>query len=122
MGSERAPLAEATADQPAPPPLGVPAVDEVVGDLSDHPRRAWIVHRYFRDMRQVIAECARVTRPGGHVVLVVCPSNVRRVPIPTHRFLVKLADAAPARRRLELVDCRERTIQSTAPSPRRKPG
>ena len=110
VGSERAPLAEATADQPTPPPMGVPAVDEVVGDLSDHPRRAWTVHRYFRDMRQVIAECARVTRPGGHVVLVVCPSNVRRVPIPTHRFLVKLADAAPACCRLELVDCRERTI------------
>lgn len=110
VGSERAPLAEATADQRTPPPLGVPTVDEVVGDLGGHPRRAWVVHRYFRDMRQVVAKCARVTRPGGHVVLVVCPSNVRRVPIPTHRLLVGLAEAAPASRRLELIECRERTI------------
>jgi DNA modification methylase len=110
VGSERAPLAEATADRPIPPPLGVAGVDEVVSDLASEPRRAWIVYRYFREMRQVLAECARVTRPDGHVVLVVCPSNVRRVPIPTHRLLIELAGAAPHDRRLELVDCRERTI------------
>jgi hypothetical protein len=32
---------------------------------------------------------ARVTCPGGHVVLVVCPSNIRQVPIPNH-ILVQL--------------------------------
>ncbi|MDA8283253.1 MAG: DNA methyltransferase [Actinomycetota bacterium] len=110
LGSERAPLAEATAGQRTPPPLGVGGVDQVVASLHDDPRRAWIVHRYFREMRRVLAECARVTRPGGHVVLVVCPSNVRRVPIPTHRLLTELASVAPGDRRLELVDCRERTI------------
>lgn len=110
VGSERAPLAEVTANQPVPPPLGVEGVDQVVGDLVSDPRRVWIVYRYFREMRQVLAECARVTRPGGHVVLVVCPSNVRRVPIPTHQLLIEVAGAAPPDRRLELVDCRERTI------------
>jgi SAM-dependent methyltransferase len=110
VGSERAPLAEATVDQPVPSPMGVAGVDEVVGDLAREPRRAWVVFRYFREMRQVLMECARVTRPGGHVVLVVCPSNVRRVPIPTHKLLAELADAAPDDHRLELVDCRERTI------------
>ena len=110
IGSERASLAEATADRPTPPPLGVAGVDEVVDHLGSEPRRAWIVHRYFREMRQVLAECARVIRPGGHMVLVVCPSNVRRVPIPTHRLLTELANAAPSDRRLNLVECRERTI------------
>lgn len=110
VGSERAALAEASPGQATPPALGVPGVDGVVSDLASEPRRGWIVHRYFREMRQVLAECARVTRPGGHVVLVVCPSNVRRVAIPTHRLLAELATAAPPDRRLELVDCRERTI------------
>jgi SAM-dependent methyltransferase len=110
LGSERARLAEATTDQPTPPPLGVEGVDEVVGDLVSDPRRAWVVHKYFREMRRVLAECARVTRPDGYVVLVVCPSNVRRVPIPTHRLLTEVAGAAPDDRRLQLVDCRERTI------------
>lgn len=110
VGSERAAMAEATRNQPMPPSLAVPGVDQVVGGLIGDPRRAWIVHRYFRDMRQVLAECARVIRPGGHVVLVVCPSNVRRIPIPTHHLLIELATAAPPGQRLELVDCRERTI------------
>jgi len=90
---------------------GFDAVDELVTALSATPKRAWIVHRYFRDMALVLGEAARVTHPGGHVVLVVCPSNIRRVAVPTHRVLAELADRAPvADRRLELVECRERTI------------
>lgn len=111
LGSERAPLAEAIPGDPAPPDLGNSEIDEVVDGLSDEPKRAWIVHRYFREMAQVLDECARVLRPGGHMVLVVCPSNVRRVAIPTHRFLVQLAtESASPERRLELIECRARTI------------
>lgn len=110
VGSERAPLAEATASQRLPPLLGEPSVDRIVEALHDSPKRAWIVHRYFRDMRQMLAECARVVRPGGYVVLVVCPSNIRRVVIPTHRLLVDLAQNCPSGAPLELVDSHERTI------------
>jgi SAM-dependent methyltransferase len=110
VGSERAPLAEATADQRVPPLLGEPSVDRIVEALHDSPKRAWIVHRYFRDMRQMLAECARVVRPGGHIVLVVCPSNIRRVVIPTHRLLVDLARNCSSGKPLELVDSHERTI------------
>jgi SAM-dependent methyltransferase len=110
VGSERAPLAEATADQRVPPLLGEPSVDRIVEALHDSPKRAWIVHRYFRDMRQMLAECARVVRPGGHIVLVVCPSNIRRVVIPTHRLLVDLARNCSSGTSLELVDSHERTI------------
>ena len=111
LGSERAPLAEAIPGDPVPPSLGVAEIDEIVEGLSDEPKRAWIVHRYFREMAQVLDECARVLRPGGHMVLVVCPSNVRRVAIPTHWLLAQLAtESAPPERRLELIECRERTI------------
>jgi SAM-dependent methyltransferase len=110
LGSERAALADASRDQPLPAALGLDGVDNVVAGLAGAPRRAWIVHRYFREMHQVLGECARVTRPGGHVVLVVCPSSIRRVVIPTHRLLGELAGALPAPLRLDLVDCLERTI------------
>ncbi|MDI3315947.1 MAG: DNA methyltransferase [Mycobacterium sp.] len=110
VGSERAPLAEATPEHPMPTATGVAAIDEVVDSLKGEPRRAWIVYRYFRDMQKVLNECARVIRPGGYVVLVICPSNLRRVAIPTHRLLAELAGAAPRRKRLEFVDWRERTI------------
>ena len=110
VGSERAPLAEATVDQALPPAMGVTGVDRVVEDLAGEPRRAWIVHRYFREMRRILHECARVTRPGGHVVLVVCPSNIRRITVPTHRLLAEIAESSGSGRLLELLDCRERTI------------
>jgi SAM-dependent methyltransferase len=110
VGSGRAPLAEATVEQRLPPALGLSSVDRIIEELHDAPKRAWIVYRYFRDMRQMLAECARVVRPGGHVVLVVCPSNIRRVAIPTHRLLAELAENCPPGQSLELVDCHERTI------------
>jgi hypothetical protein len=121
LGSERAALAEAKPDRdragsreqdarPLPPPLGVAGVDAAVAGLAATPRRAWIVHRYFRGMRDMLRESARVTRPGGHVVLVVCPSNIRRVMIPTHRLLADLAAGFPVPLRLDLLECRERTI------------
>jgi hypothetical protein len=111
VGTERAPLRDAKSDQMLPEPSGNEAVDEVVTALHGDPKRAWIVHRYFADMAAVLGECARVTRPGGHVVLVVCPSNIRKVRVPTHRILADLAAAAPpAGAGLELIAMRERII------------
>jgi hypothetical protein len=76
IGSERAALSEATRNQPDPPAMGIAPVDELVAELGSKDReRAWVVHRYFRDMGQVLSEAARIVRPGGHVVLVVCPSS-----------------------------------------------
>jgi len=95
VGSERAPLNEASKEQPLPPRLGYASVDDVVHMLGSDIERAWIVHRYFRDMLAVISECVRVVRPGGHVVLVVCPSNIRKVRIATHEIFADLAAQLP---------------------------
>jgi SAM-dependent methyltransferase len=94
VGSDRAPLAAATPDQPLPPPSGHATVDTTVASLGSVPERAWVVARYFTDMVAVFSEAARVTRPGGHVVAVVCPSNIRQVPVPTHEIFHTLAPAA----------------------------
>ena len=109
IGTDRAPLAEATAAQPLPPATGWTSVDDVVTRLSKAPEKAWTVHRYFRDMATVLSECARVTRPGGHVVIVVCPSNIRRVRVDTHDVFAELAPLVSAGR-LEIEDTYARTI------------
>ena len=109
IGSERAPLAEASAEQPLPPASGHALVDAAVSALREHPKRAWIVFRYFRDMIAVLQECARVLRTGGHAVLVVCPSNIRKVRIPTHEVFAELAPTA-TQGTLQLVALHERTI------------
>jgi SAM-dependent methyltransferase len=109
VGSDRAPLAAATPDQPLPPPSGHETVDAVVAALGLVPERAWVVARYFSDMAAVFSEAARVTRPGGHVVAVVCPSNIRQVPVPTHEIFHTLAPVASSGR-LVLEEHYTRTI------------
>jgi SAM-dependent methyltransferase len=109
IGTDRAALAEATPEQPLPPATGWKTVDEVVDQLAQAPEKAWTVHRYFRDMAAVLAESARVTRPGGHVVMVVCPSNIRRVRVDTHNVFAALAPVV-SDGRLEIEDTYSRTI------------
>lgn len=109
VGTDRAPLAEATSTQPLPPTTGNTAVDAAVAALGQTPERAWVVSRYFADMTAVLSEAARVTRPGGHVVVVVCPSNIRQVHVPTHEIFQTLAPAV-SRGRLRLEDHYARTI------------
>ncbi len=109
IGTDRAALAQATAARPLPPSTGWPQVDEVVHRLAAAPAKAWTVHRYFRDMAAVLAECARVTRPGGHVVIVVCPSNIRRVRVETHDVFASLAPLVSGGR-LAVEDTYSRTI------------
>jgi SAM-dependent methyltransferase len=93
VGSERAALNEARPGQPDPPALDIHDVDKLVAQLVAKDReRSWIVYRYFRDMAQVLDEAARVVRPNGHVVLVVCPSNIRNVSIPTDELFKRLAE------------------------------
>jgi SAM-dependent methyltransferase len=109
VGSDRAPMAAATSTQPLPAATGNAAVDKAVAALGHIPERAWVVSRYFADMSAVLSEAARVTRPGGHVVVVVCPSNIRQVHVPTHEIFKTLSPAVSGGR-LRLEDHYARTI------------
>jgi DNA modification methylase len=109
IGTDRAALAEATPERPLPPSTGWQQVDDVVARLQSAPAKAWTVHRYFRNMATVLVECARVTRPGGHVVIVVCPSNIRRIRVETHEVFTSLAPVVTDGR-LEVEETYSRTI------------
>jgi DNA modification methylase len=56
-------------------------------------RQAHLIQRYFIDMYAAFEEMGRVLRPSGHVFIVVCPSHVRQVQIPTHTVFTEMAQA-----------------------------
>ena len=73
-------------------------------------RRGRILARYFGDMERVLAEAARILRPGGRLVLVVCPSHIRKVDVPTHQAFVEMGGHLPAPHRLDREEVYERTL------------
>ena len=82
------------ADQSAPAELPA-SVQAVVDQLAakDAPKSR-ILRRYFVDMRAAIGEMTRVLRPGAAAVIVVGPSIMRGILIPTHQCLADIAASA----------------------------
>lgn len=64
------------------------------------------VQRYFVDMQQVFGEVARVLKERRHAIIVVCPSHIRSVEIPTHKVFDEMGRANG----LKLKYCYSRTI------------
>jgi hypothetical protein len=65
--------------------------DAVVGEIRDRsPVQAKTIRRYFDDMQVVLREIARVLRAGRHAIVVVCPSHIRRITVPTDDILAQL--------------------------------
>ena len=52
-----------------------------------------VLRRYFADMHAAIGEMTRVLRPGAAAVIVVGPSVMRGMLIPTHQCLADIATA-----------------------------
>ena len=84
---------------PAPPSAcagALPAsVASVIASLAtkDAPKSR-VLARYFDDMAAAIGEMARVLQPDAAAVIVVGPSIMRGILIPTHQCLADLAAAA----------------------------
>ncbi len=68
-----------------------PSVLAELATISE--RHAKLCHRYFVDMYATLSEVARVLKNGRHAIIVVCPSHIRRVDVPTHRVLVEIGQA-----------------------------
>jgi ubiquinone/menaquinone biosynthesis C-methylase UbiE len=49
-----------------------------------------LTRRYFGDVKRVFSEMYRVLRPTKHAIVVVCPSHIRKVEIPTHEVLTEI--------------------------------
>jgi len=76
------------------PRLGVPDVDEFIIKLVEKAgRKGLAVAKYFADMREVLAEMYRVLKPGKPAIIVVGPSVVSGVYIPTGELLAEIGES-----------------------------
>lgn len=81
------------AGQSAPVELPAP-VQAVVDELGEKDApKSRVLRRYFVDMHAAIGEMTRVLRPGAAAVIVVGPSVMRGMLIPTHQCLADIATA-----------------------------
>jgi tRNA G10 N-methylase Trm11 len=53
-------------------------------------KQAKHVQRYFLDMYRVFGEIARLLKQRRHAIIVVCPSHIRKVEVPTHEVFVEI--------------------------------
>lgn len=91
IGTDRIPVGEC--NRRCTELLDVPLADETVSQLvALAPRKAGVAHRYFAEMQRVMAECARVIRRGRRVIMVVCPSVIAGVNVPTHQILAQMGE------------------------------
>lgn len=74
-----------------PGPLDTEAGLRIITHLEkESPRHAKLTRRYFGDVKRVFSEMYRVLRPTKHAIVVVCPSHIRKVEIPTHEVLTEI--------------------------------
>lgn len=83
------------------------SVRAIVDSLSEKDgAKSRVLGRYFADMGLAIGEMARVVRPGGAIIIVVGPSVMRDLVVPTHECLADIASGIG----LEVVDVAPRNL------------
>jgi DNA modification methylase len=105
IGSERGHVGKFEADSS----LGRLALSTIQQLAQIDHRRAGLVQRYFQDMKKVLNETKRILRPDKNAVIVVCPSHIRKLQIPTHKVFTEIAVPLG----LVLISEYERTIDSS---------
>jgi DNA modification methylase len=72
--------------------FGLPELDETMGKIYRKDKlRAYVVYKYFEDMKKCILECHRVLGHGGVFCLTVGDNTIRGVQVGVHNFLANIA-------------------------------
>jgi tRNA G10 N-methylase Trm11 len=66
-------------------------INEVVASVETQDKdKAKVVSRYFKDMFKSLKEMGRVLKPQKRLVLVVCPSHLRKIEVPSHKVFIEM--------------------------------
>jgi len=73
---------------------GPGSLGRVATSLAEQcPAQARIIRQYFCDMHMALKEAARVLRTKRHAIIVVCPSHIRKVAVPTDIIFEEMAES-----------------------------
>ncbi len=90
VGTSRAYVSEY---RPWEPKTSIPELREVMRELIETEKKsAYIVYKYFDDMRRNLCEVNRVLRRNGAYCVVVGENTFRKVRIPTYRILARIGE------------------------------
>jgi hypothetical protein len=86
-------------------PTGIPAADRLLKEVRrDNPLRAHIASTYLSEMAESLGEMSRVTKSGGHLVMVSGEGTVCGRGFKTPSYLAELAHRCGFSTRLALMD------------------
>lgn len=57
---------------------------------EDSASQAKLIQRYFVDMYIVLRKISYVLKVDRHAIIVVCPSHIRKIVVPTHQILAEI--------------------------------
>jgi DNA modification methylase len=55
-------------------------------------KKAKLIQRYYNDMYLTLKEIYRVLKPNRNAVIVICPSHIRKIEVPTHRVFTEICN------------------------------
>lgn len=85
--------------------VGIEQADDVIELIyNTDPKRAFIVYKYFADMKKSIHETYRVLKNESYCVLVIGNNTVRSVSVPCHQIFIEIAKKQGFNVNLVLVD------------------
>lgn len=92
IGSERGSIQETTIlDEHISDIRLARSIVEKIGEID--PKKAKLIQRYFNDMYLTLKEIYRVLKPNRTAVIVICPSHIRKIEVPTHRVFTEMGNS-----------------------------
>ncbi len=71
--------------------IDIPLIRDITSSVKTQDKvKGRVVLSYFIDMFEVLKEMLRVLKPEKRLVLVVCPSHLRKIEVPSHKVFIEM--------------------------------